>query len=314
MRPLVSEAPLLGSRGTNGRAGRGGPGVVRAPGESEPSRALRALGSNPAIGGEPGGDRRDGGGVRGGPAAALPEGASAVTSHTGESAPLGWTGRLRNRWLNTLPPDKMLPDRQPAYVASWIYVFGVLTLSALLVVLISGGLLALKGPSWWHFSATGLFVNSLHLWSVELFMFFMVVHLWGKFFMAAWRGRRALTSARCSCGTSCCCPSPSACSPSGTSCWSAAAAWSRPSRCGPGNRCPPVPMPCRPPAPRARPLTPRPARLGPRRCRHDHHGPGPRTRRTRPGHPLLRHRQRVRHRVPRRRGPDGGPVRAVLLS
>jgi len=116
-----------------------------------------------------------------------------VTSHTGESAPLGWTGRLRNRWLNTLPPDKMLPDRQPAYVASWIYVFGVATLSALLVVLISGGLLALKGPSWWHFSATGLFVNSLHLWSVELFMFFMVVHLWGKFFMAAWRGRRALT-------------------------------------------------------------------------------------------------------------------------
>src|SRR6266566_3036240 len=193
MRPLVSEAPLLGSRGTNGRAGRGGPGVVRAPGESEPSRALRALGSNPAIGGEPGGDRRDGGGVRGGPAAALPEGASAVTSHTGESAPLGWTGRLRNRWLNTLPPDKMLPDRQPAYVASWIYVFGVATLSALLVVLISGGLLALKGPSWRHFSATGLFVNSLHLWSVELFMFFMVVHLWGKFFMAAWRGRRALT-------------------------------------------------------------------------------------------------------------------------
>jgi len=39
----------------------------------------------------------------------------------------------------------------------------------------------------------GLFVNSLHLWSVELFFFFMVVHLWGKFFMAAWRGNRALT-------------------------------------------------------------------------------------------------------------------------
>src|SRR5260370_13453188 len=87
----------------------------------------------------------------------------------------------------------MLTDRQAEYVASWIYVFGVLTLSALLVGLIAGGLLALKGRSWWHFSATGLFVNSLHLWSVELFMFFMVIHLWGKFFMAAWRGRRALT-------------------------------------------------------------------------------------------------------------------------
>ena len=42
-----------------------------------------------------------------------------------------------------------------------------------------------------HSSRTIL--NSLHLWSVELFMAFMVIHLWGKFWMAAWRGRRALT-------------------------------------------------------------------------------------------------------------------------
>jgi len=33
----------------------------------------------------------------------------------------------------------------------------------------------------------------MHLWSVELFFFAMVVHLWGKFFMAAWRGHRVLT-------------------------------------------------------------------------------------------------------------------------
>jgi ubiquinol-cytochrome c reductase cytochrome b subunit len=33
----------------------------------------------------------------------------------------------------------------------------------------------------------------MHLWSTELFFFFMVIHLWGKFFMAAWRGRRAMT-------------------------------------------------------------------------------------------------------------------------
>jgi ubiquinol-cytochrome c reductase cytochrome b subunit len=31
------------------------------------------------------------------------------------------------------------------------------------------------------------------LWSVEVFFFAMVVHLWGKFFMAAWRGRRRAT-------------------------------------------------------------------------------------------------------------------------
>ena len=54
-------------------------------------------------------------------------------------------------------------------------------------------MIALAGPAWWHTSSLGHFVNSLHLWSMELFFFFMVVHLWGKFFMAAWRGKRALT-------------------------------------------------------------------------------------------------------------------------
>jgi quinol-cytochrome oxidoreductase complex cytochrome b subunit len=107
--------------------------------------------------------------------------------------PATWTGRLRGRATRSLPPEQLLPDKQPVYVASWIYVFGVLTVAALLVVLVTGGILALAGPQWWHTSTAGHYVNSLHLWSVELFMAFMVIHLWGKFWMAAWRGRRAMT-------------------------------------------------------------------------------------------------------------------------
>ena len=107
--------------------------------------------------------------------------------------PSSWTARLRARTLESMPSDQALPDRQPAYVASWIYVFGVATLAALLVVVATGCWLALAGPAWWHVSSLGHFVNSLHLWSVELFFFAMIVHLWGKFWMAAWRGKRALT-------------------------------------------------------------------------------------------------------------------------
>jgi hypothetical protein len=36
------------------------------------------------------------------------------------------------------------------------------------------------------------FVNSTQLWSVELFFFCMVIHLWDKFFMADIPGLRAL--------------------------------------------------------------------------------------------------------------------------
>jgi ubiquinol-cytochrome c reductase cytochrome b subunit len=121
------------------------------------------------------------------------EPSAADTPQRNESASVGWTGAVRRRAVAALPPDKLLPDTQPAYMASWIYVFGVLTVASLIVVLVTGGVLALEGPAWWHVSGIGKYVNGLHLWSVELFMFFMVIHLWGKFFMAAWRGRRALT-------------------------------------------------------------------------------------------------------------------------
>jgi ubiquinol-cytochrome c reductase cytochrome b subunit len=104
-----------------------------------------------------------------------------------------WTARLRRRALRTLPPAKLLPDSQPAYVASWIYVFGVGSLAALGVAIASGFALALGGPDWWHYNSVGHFFNSLHLWSVELFMALLVIHLWGKFWMAVWRGRRTWT-------------------------------------------------------------------------------------------------------------------------
>jgi quinol-cytochrome oxidoreductase complex cytochrome b subunit len=104
-----------------------------------------------------------------------------------------WTTRLRRRVEGKLPPEKLLPDTQPTYVSSWIYVFGVATMASLGVVIGTGCILALRGPQWWHGSAYGHFINSMHLWSVEIFFFTMVVHLWGKFALAAWRGGRAMT-------------------------------------------------------------------------------------------------------------------------
>ena len=141
------------------------------------------------------GDDRDGGGAVGAtdpaatPVHAVPE--AAMDEDPATSAM--WTARLRRRALRLLPPGKLLPDRQPAYVASWVYVFGVATLAAFGLAVVSGFAIALGGADWWHTNPVGHFLNSVHLWSVELFMAFMVIHLWGKFWMAAWRGRRAMT-------------------------------------------------------------------------------------------------------------------------
>jgi quinol-cytochrome oxidoreductase complex cytochrome b subunit len=104
-----------------------------------------------------------------------------------------WTAVVRGSVARRLSLEKMLPDRQPYYIGSWVYVFGVITIAALVWVILSGVILAFFGPQWWHVSATGRFMNSLHFWSVQLFFVFMVLHLWGQFFAAGWRHGRAST-------------------------------------------------------------------------------------------------------------------------
>ena len=63
-----------------------------------------------------------------------------------------WTSKVRRFAVRVLPPGKLLPDRQPAYVASWIYVFGVAALATLGLVIASGFALALGGPDWYHYN------------------------------------------------------------------------------------------------------------------------------------------------------------------
>jgi len=121
-----------------------------------------------------------------------------VTSAPTEPTPVrretgGWTGAAAGWLERRLPIGKLLPTRQPYYIGSWVYVFGVVTIAALIWVVLSGVILTFSGPQWWHVSSVGRFINSLHFWSVQLFFIFMVLHLWGQFFMASWRDGRART-------------------------------------------------------------------------------------------------------------------------
>ena len=111
------------------------------------------------------------------------------------AAPTGttWTARVRSRLGGALPLEHLLPDRQPYYVGSWVYVFGVMTIASLIWVFVSGIVLSIFGPQWWHSSDLGRFVNSVHFWSVQAFFVFIVLHLWGQYFMAGWRDGRAAT-------------------------------------------------------------------------------------------------------------------------
>jgi len=104
-----------------------------------------------------------------------------------------WTVFLRRLIQRELPIEHLLPDREPAYVGSWVYIFGVVAIASLIVVVASGVVLAFFGPQWWQVSPQGHFMNSIHFWSVQMFFIFMVLHLWGQYFAQGWRDGRAAT-------------------------------------------------------------------------------------------------------------------------
>ena len=176
--------------------------TTRRPGR----RALPALGRLPGLGHQRGHHRPHAGGLRAGAGAALPRrprqrgaGASAVTAgDVGRPALVpatdNWTTRLRGRLSTVVPPGAgaartgSRPTSPPGSTCSACSPSRRWSSS-----LVSGALLAVGGVGVVAHLRLGHFVNSTHLWSVELFFAFMVIHLWGKFWMAAWRGHRALT-------------------------------------------------------------------------------------------------------------------------
>jgi ubiquinol-cytochrome c reductase cytochrome b subunit len=118
-----------------------------------------------------------------------------VTNVTGAER-FSW--RQPSRWLrgylvSNFPLRKLLPDREPAYVASVLYTMGVLTLASLIIAIASGTIIALGGVSFWHTNTFGAFMNSVHFWSVQSMFLFMAVHFMTAFFTMGWRGGRGWT-------------------------------------------------------------------------------------------------------------------------
>jgi len=106
---------------------------------------------------------------------------------------MNMTTEIRERVRRLMPLEDLLPDHLPAFVRSPAYFFGVFSLSSLVILILSGIMLAAFGPQWWHTNAVGHFVNSLHFWCSELFFFSMTLHLWTEFFKGSWRHGRRLT-------------------------------------------------------------------------------------------------------------------------
>ena len=104
-----------------------------------------------------------------------------------------WMAGLRRYATKYWPYERLLPSDEPVYVSRMFYMFGSLALMSFVSLIITGVILVFRGPFWWHTSEFGLFFNSLHFWSVQIFFFCIFVHFGSSFFTAAWRGGRGFT-------------------------------------------------------------------------------------------------------------------------
>jgi quinol-cytochrome oxidoreductase complex cytochrome b subunit len=100
------------------------------------------------------------------------------------------TRRSQDFIRKNLTLEDVLPTRMPVYVNSVAYLFGAAALMGFFLLIVTGLVMALFGPNWYHLSGTGHFVNSLHFWSTQIFFLAIILHLATKFFMAAWRDKR----------------------------------------------------------------------------------------------------------------------------
>ena len=89
--------------------------------------------------------------------------------------------------------EDALPTRMPVYVNSIAYLFGATALMSFVLLIVSGVLLALGGPFWYHTNSVGRFFDYIHFWGVQIFFAALFAHLATKFFLGAWRDGRWAT-------------------------------------------------------------------------------------------------------------------------
>lgn len=89
---------------------------------------------------------------------------------------------LKNIWLENIP----------SYANKIFYSLGFLSMICLFLLVITGSLLAFFGPDWWLSTQVGGFTRSVHLWSVQAFVVFVILHVLIVFLTGGYRAPRQL--------------------------------------------------------------------------------------------------------------------------
>ncbi len=88
--------------------------------------------------------------------------------------------------------DKVYFHRLPSYGNRIFYSLGFMALTCLLLLTITGITMGFMGQTWWLFSPWGIFVRSVHLWTVQAFIFILILHFLVGFSTSGFRAPRRM--------------------------------------------------------------------------------------------------------------------------
>jgi hypothetical protein len=89
--------------------------------------------------------------------------------------------------------SKTMISNVPTYANKFFYSLGFLSMISFVLLLVTGLVMSLYGPNWWLTTDTGKFFRSVHLWSTQAFVLFIILHLIVVFCTSGFKKPRTLT-------------------------------------------------------------------------------------------------------------------------
>ena len=88
--------------------------------------------------------------------------------------------------------DKIYFHRLPSYGNKIFYGLGFLALTCLIILAVTGTVMGFMGESWWLYAPLGIYTRSVHLWTVQAFIFILILHFLVGFSTSGFRKPRRM--------------------------------------------------------------------------------------------------------------------------
>jgi Cytochrome b(N-terminal)/b6/petB len=86
----------------------------------------------------------------------------------------------------------LMIQKVPEFGNKFFYSLGFLSMISFILLLLTGIIMIIFGPNWWLINPVGVFFRSVHLWSTQAFVLFIILHLFVVFSTSGYKKPRTL--------------------------------------------------------------------------------------------------------------------------